>query len=247
MSNKKVIRKTFKTGEFTQVHHSILNDTRLTGEAFRVLVSMLSDKDSFKICQTTLQRRLGIGKKALRNAFKCLEELGYLRRSELPRGHFYTISEYGNLNKEKTEKQNTSGFTFDQVADFMNSIGDIIDYDKNNSEKLVSIIMKYDMGDNQYQLHQIKQEVQKQIISPTINNYIKHFIDSIDKLNQYYPKSKIKKEFKKYINSRLEAGDGLSEEFYKKHKNKLTHIKQKNYNFKTDHETQMVDNSENWD
>ena len=99
MKNKTVIRRPNKPGEFTTIHNSILLDTRLSALELRILIIILCDADNFNLTQNLILNRLGIDKKTLQKAFKGLEVCGYLRRTELPRGHYYTISEYGNLKK----------------------------------------------------------------------------------------------------------------------------------------------------
>lgn len=100
MKNKTVIRRPNQAGEFTTIHHSILYDTRLSALELRIFMSILSDADHFNLTQTLLINRFGIDKKTLQKAFLTLEKCGYLRRRELKRGHYYTVSEYGNLSKK---------------------------------------------------------------------------------------------------------------------------------------------------
>ncbi len=104
MKNKHVTRKPNVKGEFTTIHHSILNDKRITPIAFRVLVSILSDADHFNLTHQLLLNRLGIAENTLRKALKNLEQCGYLRtKPQKYKGNFYTISEFGNLKPELTE------------------------------------------------------------------------------------------------------------------------------------------------
>ncbi|PZR02978.1 MAG: hypothetical protein DI539_27040, partial [Flavobacterium psychrophilum] len=103
MKNKTVIRRPNQAGEFTTVHHSILHDTRLSALEFRILLSILSDADTFNLSQQLIINRLKIDKKTVQNAFKALESYGYIKRTQLKRGHYYTISEFGNLSKEEIE------------------------------------------------------------------------------------------------------------------------------------------------
>jgi DNA-binding MarR family transcriptional regulator len=101
MKNKNVIRKKLVNGEFTTIHNSILFDTRLTPNAFRLMTAILSDSDThFNLSQTLYCKRLKIAKKTFFNAVAKLEECGYLKKT--PTGvnntFNYTLSEYGNLN-----------------------------------------------------------------------------------------------------------------------------------------------------
>lgn len=100
MKNKNVIRKKLENGKFTTIHNSILFDTRLTPNAFRLMTAILSDSDTqFNLSQTLYCKRLGIAKQTFFNALDNLEECGYLRKA--PTGikdlKNYTLSEYGNL------------------------------------------------------------------------------------------------------------------------------------------------------
>jgi hypothetical protein len=116
MKNKNVIRKKLENGKFTTIHNSILFDTRLTPNAFRLMTAILSDSDThFNLSQTLYCKRLKIAKQTFFNAVANLEECGYLRKT--PTGikdlKNYTLSEYGNLNKadDSTESIVTSGST----------------------------------------------------------------------------------------------------------------------------------------
>lgn len=104
MINKKVIRKDNVAGKFTTIHLSILNDKRLSGNDLRILISILSDADNFNLTRELIMNRFQLNKKTVQQCFKNLEELGYIKRAELKRGYFYTISEYGNLNNESIVK-----------------------------------------------------------------------------------------------------------------------------------------------
>ncbi|WP_290840786.1 helix-turn-helix domain-containing protein [Flavobacterium sp.] len=115
MTNKKVIRKSNEHGKFTTVHNSILFDTRLTPMAFRILTIILSDADHFNLTRELIVNRLGIDKKTVQAAFKNLENAGYMRRTQLNRGYFYTISDFGNLNVDTSSE-------IPQVAEITNEV-----------------------------------------------------------------------------------------------------------------------------
>jgi hypothetical protein len=116
MKNKTVIRKKTESGKFTTIHNSILYDTRLLPNAFRLLTAILSDSDTqFDLSQTLYCKRLGITKKTFFKAIANLEECGYLRKKDIGKDvvlpnikkansdktlYHYTISEYGNLKLE---------------------------------------------------------------------------------------------------------------------------------------------------
>lgn len=114
MQNKTVIRKENQVGKFTTTHHSILFDTRLKSNDKIILITILSDADTFNITQQSLINRLDLKKVAIQTAFKNLEICGYVRRKELKRGHYYTISEYGNLS---TKDDNEETPTIDELPE----------------------------------------------------------------------------------------------------------------------------------
>jgi len=116
MKNKNVIRKKLENGKFTTIHNSILFDTRLTPNAFRLMTAILSDSDThFNLSQTLYCKRLKIAKQTFFNAIAKLEECGYLKKT--PTGvnntFNYSLSEYGNLNtaSESTEDKVIGGST----------------------------------------------------------------------------------------------------------------------------------------
>lgn len=133
MKNKNVIRKKLENGKFTTIHNSILFDTRLTPNAFRLMTAILSDSDThFNLSQTLYCKRLGIAKQTFFNALDNLEECGYLRKA--PTGikdlKNYTLSEYGNLNKAADSKEDnvTSGSTETSSETKMESIQMPLEY-----------------------------------------------------------------------------------------------------------------------
>jgi hypothetical protein len=111
MKNKNVIRKKLENGKFTTIHNSILFDTRLTPNAFRLFTAILSDSDThFNLSQTLYCKRLGIAKQTFFNAIAKLEECGYLRKTStgVKDLYSYTLSEYGNLNNENNLQNDSS-------------------------------------------------------------------------------------------------------------------------------------------
>ena len=100
-SNQKRLPSEKKSGQFYQMFNRITNDSRLTGNAHWIFCSILSNAPTFNISSNALQKRLGLGKDAISAGFVVLEKCGYVRRTKiLPRGFFYEISEYGNLNNK---------------------------------------------------------------------------------------------------------------------------------------------------
>lgn len=106
MKNKNVIRKKLENGKFTTIHNSILFDTRLTPNAFRLMTAILSDSDThFNLSQTLYCKRLKIAKQTFFNAVANLEECGYLKKTStgVKNTYNYTLSEYGNFKSESQE------------------------------------------------------------------------------------------------------------------------------------------------
>jgi len=107
MKNKTVIRKKNTKGKFTTIHHSIINDTRLTPTAFKLIVLILSDSDDkFDLSRTLYINRLGVSEPTFDKALQVLIECGYIRVEKLKNRiqfNHYTISEYGNLTPTKEE------------------------------------------------------------------------------------------------------------------------------------------------
>lgn len=149
MKNKNVIRKKLENGKFTTVHNSILFDTRLSPNAFRLFMAILSDSDTqFNLSQTLYCKRLGIAKKTFFSAIANLEECGYLRKSptNVKNLFHYTISEYGNLNNEtdsssklieennfneetsNTKTSNGKYIVTPEIKEFINSMEKLLKY-----------------------------------------------------------------------------------------------------------------------
>lgn len=103
MINKKVIRRPIEKGKFTTFQHSILYDKRLTADDKIILTSILADADNFNVTHELLLNRFDLSENTLRKIFKNLEQCGYLMRTKLKRGNYYTISEFGNLNGTTTD------------------------------------------------------------------------------------------------------------------------------------------------
>ncbi|MFV8336548.1 hypothetical protein ACNQF7_10770 [Flavobacterium sp. RSP29] len=111
MQNKTVIRKENKPGHFTTIHLSILLDQRLSSNDKVVLTLILSDADTFNLTQQSLINRLDLKKTAIKTVMKNLEKFGYLKRKDLKRGHYYIISEFGNLSSSTEIEETPELFT----------------------------------------------------------------------------------------------------------------------------------------
>jgi len=103
LKNKTVFHKECITGTFTTIPYSILKDNRLSADSFRVLTSILSDADDYPVTHEIILNRFPMSENTLRKVWKNLEDCGYLKRKALPKGNYYTISEFGNLNGAITD------------------------------------------------------------------------------------------------------------------------------------------------
>lgn len=156
MKNKTVIRKKTENGKFTTIHNSILYDTRLLPNAFRLLTAILSDSDTqFDLSQTLYCDRLGITKKTFFKAIANLEDCGYLRKKDIGKDvivpkikransdkivYHYTISEYGNLKSEsqpEIEVQPESVVENIEIEDEKTNINKCKDFIRANSKILI--------------------------------------------------------------------------------------------------------------
>lgn len=117
MKNKTVIRKERNENNLQlfvrSTPKSIIEDTRLSGNALRLLLSILGDHDeNFNLSETTYCNRLKWKPTQFYRAIENLEECGYLKRKNIGKKslrlnvkskpvYTYIISEYGNLIKEE--------------------------------------------------------------------------------------------------------------------------------------------------
>lgn len=250
MQNKKVIRKVPKAGEFTTIQHAILYDKRLTSTAFRILTSILSDKDEYKLTQGLIIKRFDIHKDTVKSAFENLEECGYMRRKEQKRGHYYIISEYGNLNKETeqegvievldTELNTTGKNEVDNLAKmgkYLNLLGDFYEYG-NLSNDINDIIFKYLVEENLTHYHEPKNEIEK-LVSKMQRDIYKECMLVTSKIDEHTPKKAIT-EYSNWLKDKLFVKHSLDFN----HKTMWLKIKVKHRSFKTDHETAMRDAAE---
>ena len=131
MKNKNVIRKERNENNIQlfvrSIPKSIIEDTNLSGNALRLLLSILGDNDeTFNLSETTYCNRLNWSVTTFYRAIDDLINCGYVKRTEIDKSipgikkagsnkkvYFYTISEYGGLNnntkvqlKTKQPKEN---------------------------------------------------------------------------------------------------------------------------------------------
>lgn len=268
MKNKTVIRKKLENGEFTTIHNSILFDTRLTPNAFRLFTAILSDSDTnFDLSQTLYCKRLGITKQTFFNAVAKLEECGYLRKKDIGKETFipkikkansekkvyhYTLSEYGNLKSESQEVfQPESDGQNIEMEDEQTIANNCIDFIRANSIILV---------DNEFVLPKTKEALEKSVFDITFyQNLIDEEEETEKSLKQYY------KEVLGWIDdiiktdrpkAKIEFQDWLKNEVFNKRNSKLEKVSVRSKyshialikhgkKYKTDYETEMGDYLEN--
>lgn len=235
MKNKTVVRKDLKNGEFTTIHHSILNDSRLTPIAFKLIVSILSDNDdNFKLSRAVYIKRLNISEGTFDSALNLLIECGYVKKSptKIKNVLHYTISEYGNLTaenkkeelptKEKFELNENDYLLIDKIANDnninfdANKLLDCLEHNINNGklndksklteENILKLINKF----------KIKEDapIKIKITDKMIEEWCDLKSDGLTKQNLITLKLKIKEKFKQNNN--------MSENEIK---NKITQIK----------------------
>lgn len=201
MQNKTVIRKENKPGHFTTIHHSILLDKRLKSNDKIVLILILSDADTFNLTQQSLINRLDLEKTAIKTVMKNLEKFGYLRRKEKKRGHYYTISEYGNLSSSTEIEEIPELITVvvhEQIDEQIipNSPSPII-------EETITPLNLDDYEDKICSLMPIN------LPSENIRQILEHFIHAIDKSTLNNPnqmtEDNIKKIIAKYVPAEIEV------------------------------------------
>ena len=122
MNNKK-IRTKKKSGSFVTIDNKIILDKNLSSNAKILLISILSDSDSFELSQSLYCKRLGWEKNQFTRAIEQLEKSGYVKRTKLESDkaiagklkkgsnrilYFYTVSEYGNLITTEKNEENLS-------------------------------------------------------------------------------------------------------------------------------------------
>lgn len=246
-SNKKVIRKELEKGKFTTVHHSILYDKRLTPTAFRILVSILSDSDTkFNITQNLIVNRFGLHKNTVNAAFRNLEECGYLRRSALHKGHFYTISEYGNLKKvednhclEESPSQPISSLPtiYEKIENYLKENVKLI-VNEEFSEFIMRTINENENKDGTYDFSEIRKKLDKKKNALKKKEF-KRMFKLTENLSKHYSKKAIT-VYKDWLNKELYENNTIPANY----REKWLQIKRSHYSYKTDYETAARDQAE---
>lgn len=250
--NKKVIKKDLEKSKFTTVHHSIMYDQRLSANAFRILISLLADAENFNASYRLFENRFKISNKTVKAAFKNLEECGYVKRTKLPRGFHYTISEFGNLNPTKTEVEEIPKVkeTDVQLEEKIQKQQDLLleYFDKNESylaydsiyNSLVDLASSYTDSSGLVDFYAFRNKAEKEL--KFIKKELLQGLMSFTNKRSACISKKADKQYKEW----------LKEEIYEKNnvptddecKNKWKYIKLRNQEFKTDYETAMQDKAE---
>lgn len=248
MPNKIIIRKATVAGEFTTIHHSILYDVRLTPMAFRTLTSILADADNFNITQELIKNRFNVHIETVRNAFKNLEECGYMRRKLLPRGFHYTISEFGNLAPAVAEEAAEVGTAELQLLiaesnkELSAFIFDLKDYIENESfnVKFFEEMTKVTDSNLMTDVPALKAAI-KPILKKVQKKLYKEALKVTENIDRYCPRVKTEKIFKDWLKSKIYDERDLSFNAA----NKWLRIQTQTRNFVTDAETAAGDYAEN--
>ncbi len=243
--NKKVIRKPNIDGSFTTIHHSILFDKRLTPTAHWILTVILSDSDTkFSVSQKALAKRLEISLGAVKKALENLEDCGYLKREKQPRGHFYFISEFGNLNKEKdTPKVKDVDLEVkitknnNLLNEYLITNSDYIDI-KEVHETIIDLVVEF-TNDNLLDFYPFRVEANK-IITKWKKDIFFAFMDVTNNASKNVSKATIK-EYSDWLKGEIFENNRMPEDEYK---SKWMALKLKNKTYKTDFETAAYDKAE---
>ncbi|MFD0963220.1 hypothetical protein [Pseudofulvibacter geojedonensis] len=108
ITNKEAYAYDNENGNFSTIKNAILYDKKLTALAKIIFMSIMNDSIDYYISQGLLIKRFGESRYKIRKGLKNLEKNGYLKRKLNNRieegckfkGHYYILSEYGNLNKD---------------------------------------------------------------------------------------------------------------------------------------------------
>jgi len=252
-TNKTIIKKDLKTSKFTTVHHSMLYDKRLSPNALRVLISLLADADDFNASYKLFENRFGISNKTVRAAFKNLEECGYVKLTKLKRGHYYTISEYGNLNTEanndsttevqssteenKFQKQIDKNNTL--LQDYLLSISSFLEYDVIHDTVIDNVSSHTDTS-GVLDFYAFKNQTEK-LLKDIKGNRYKSLMEFTNKRSSVISK-KADKSYKEWLKEELYTNNRIPTDA--ECKKKWTYIKARNQVFKTDFETAAHDRAE---
>lgn len=153
MKNKNVIRKERNENNLQlfvrSIPKSIIEDKNLSGNALRLILSILGDNDeTFNLSETTYCNRLNWSVTTFYRAIEDLIKCGYIKRTEIGKDksiprvkkagsnkkvYFYTVSEFGNLTSKEEkpsieiEKQEEV-ITYALIANKFNEVIETLDY-----------------------------------------------------------------------------------------------------------------------
>jgi len=69
-----------RVNPYTQIDNALISDTRISSDAFRILIYLISKPMDWEISMKQVQNTFGFGRDKMRAAIKNLEQLGYLVR-----------------------------------------------------------------------------------------------------------------------------------------------------------------------
>lgn len=150
LHNVQKIRKEQTSGEFTTIHYSILRDKNLSSNAKILLFEIFSDKDYFNLSQTLYCNRLGWKPQMFKLTINELAQSGYLSRivNNPKKGtYYYTVSEFGNLEKESSKPKKTKP-NKDEISNDKQEVKEDITSLENEAE----IVAKNDMKEEYVEL-----------------------------------------------------------------------------------------------
>lgn len=88
-------------GNYSTINNEVLNDTRLSDSAVRLMIMLVNIPPTQKISMTYYRKKLGWGSEKMSKITKKLAELGYLKGIQYPQGekfkYHYNIDESGEL------------------------------------------------------------------------------------------------------------------------------------------------------
>ncbi len=262
-NNKIVIREDNVVGKFTTIPHRIIKDKRLSTTSRLLLISILSDADTFDFSRTGQMNRLGISEYKLIHSIKELKKYGYMKTTNMFGQYLkYTISMFGNLNQQSNDGNEGNPNLVNNETVVLTKSADSIDYLsseqwKEDNELFKAFVSKYDNyidleklkeGYMNYQTRKELFELKSELLKGVESNKRKHY-KFLEKYvnNGYAPKEmkpKILKEVRRLITDENEKPDyGTVDKIRKKIsiQNRKNHIKRYGFDF----ETQQVDSYEN--
>lgn len=223
MKNKNVIRKERNENNLQlfvrSIPKSIIEDKNLSGNALRLILSILGDNDeTFNLSETTYCNRLNWSVTTFYRAIEDLIKCGYIKRTEIGKDksiprvkkagsnkkvYFYTVSEFANLTSKEEkpsieiEKQEEV-ITYALIANKFNEVIKTLDY-------FIDINLLTSYLQNSYNENKIisLEQLTKENIVKVLNKF---------KIEEVLPTSVSDKRIKEMLDER---SNGLTQQAYK--------------------------------